>query len=53
MMRQVAPAMQLFGIPDASLYDVRGLAVGDVNGDGKPDVVLANYNNGLVVLPQT
>lgn len=40
-------------IPYASHYDIRGLAVGDVTGDGKPDVVAADYNNGLVVLPQT
>jgi fibronectin type 3 domain-containing protein len=40
-------------VPYASHYDHRGLAVGDVTGDGRPDVVLADYNHGLVVLRQT
>ena len=40
-------------IPYASHYNPHGLAIGDVNGDGSPDVVLADYNNGLVVLRNT
>jgi fibronectin type 3 domain-containing protein len=43
-------AEELYPIPYASHYNPHGLAVGDVNGDGSPDVVLADYNNGLVVL---
>ena len=39
-----------FAIPYASHYDVDGLAVGDVTGDGRADVALADYNNGLVLL---
>jgi serine protease AprX len=42
-----------FGIPYASHYDPHGLAVGDINSDGAPDVVLADYNHGLVVLRNT
>jgi fibronectin type 3 domain-containing protein len=41
---------QLYPIPYASQYTPHGLAVGDINGDGSPDIVLADYNNGLVVL---
>jgi hypothetical protein len=41
---------ELYPIPYASHYKTHGLALGDVNGDGSPDIVLADYNNGLVVL---
>jgi hypothetical protein len=33
--------------------DFSGLAVGDVTGDGRPDVATADYINGLVVAPRT
>lgn len=42
----------LFPIPYASHYDPKGLDVGDLNSDGKPDIAEADYNNGLVVLRQ-
>jgi hypothetical protein len=32
-------------------YDPRALAIGDVTGDGRPDVVTVDYINGLVVVP--
>jgi hypothetical protein len=41
---------ELYPIPYASHYGPHGLAVGDVNGDGPPDLVLADYNFGLVIL---
>lgn len=44
---------QLSSIPYASHYNPHGLAVGDINGDGAADVVIADYNNGLVLLRQT
>jgi hypothetical protein len=28
------------------------MAAGDVTGDGKPDVIIADYNRGLVLIPQ-
>ena len=43
----------LFPLPYASSYNPHGLAVGDVNGDGMPDIVLADYNHGLVILYNT
>jgi hypothetical protein len=44
-------AEQLYAVPYASHYQHRGLAVGDVNGDLRPDLVVADSNHGLVVLP--
>jgi FG-GAP-like repeat len=35
----------------ATSFDLRGLAVGDLTGDGRPDIARANYNYGLVVVP--
>jgi len=43
-------AERLFPIPYASHYNPQGLAIGDVSGDGCPDAVIADYNNGLVTL---
>jgi hypothetical protein len=43
-------AERLFPIPYASSYNPHGVAVGDVNGDGRPDIVIADYIHGLVVL---
>jgi Domain of unknown function DUF11/FG-GAP-like repeat len=40
----------LYPIPYASHYGPHGLALGDVSGDGRPEVVIADYNHGLVVL---
>ena len=46
-------AESLATIPYASHYNPHGLAVGDVNGDGAPDIAVADYNHGLVVLRGT
>ena len=37
-------------IPYASHYNSQGLALGDIDGDGEKDAVIADYNYGLVVL---
>ena len=41
---------EIYGLPYASHYGPQGLDVGDINGDSLPDVVVADYNHGLVVL---
>lgn len=45
----LAPEM-LLPIPYASHYGPQGIAVGDINADGRPDIVIGDYNSGLVVL---
>jgi hypothetical protein len=41
---------ELYPVPYASHYSPRALAVGDISGDGRLDVLLADYNHGLVLL---
>jgi len=43
---------KLYGIPYGSHYSLYGVALGDVSGDGLANVVLADYNNGVVVIRQ-
>lgn len=40
----------MFQLPYASNYEPYGLALGDINNDGKKDVAIADYNYGLVIL---
>ncbi len=39
-----------YSIPYASHYNPQGFAIGDINRDGGPDVAIADYNQGLVIL---
>jgi len=41
---------ELYDVPYASHYQPQGIAVGDINGDGAEDIVIADYNHGLVTL---
>lgn len=41
---------ELFDLPYASHYGPQGLDLGDINNDGLPDVTIANYGRGLVIL---
>ena len=42
-----------YRLPYATHYRPEGLAVGDVNGDHGRDIVVADYNHGLVILRNT
>lgn len=44
---------QLFPLPYASFYSFDGLSIGDINNDGKKDIVIANYNRGVDILYNT
>lgn len=43
-------AGELYNIPYATWYNPHGIAVGDINSDGSNDLIVADYNNGLVIL---
>ena len=43
---------ELYPIPYASHYRPNGIAVGDINGDGRSDAAIADYGRGLVILYQ-
>lgn len=43
----------MFTIPYATHYTEHGLAIGDVDHDGKEDIAIADYNHGLVILKNT
>ena len=44
------PLETRFPIPHGQGYSADALAIGDVSGDGRPDVAIADPQNGLVVL---
>ncbi|MFI7522808.1 S8 family serine peptidase [Micromonospora globbae] len=37
-------------LPYSTSYTMQGLALGDIDGDSRTDAVIADYNNGLVML---
>jgi hypothetical protein len=43
----------LYSVPYAMLYEHQSMDVGDINNDGAPDIVITDYENGLVVLYHT
>ncbi|MFN8446649.1 MAG: VCBS repeat-containing protein [Caldilineaceae bacterium] len=44
-------AEELYSIPYIPTFGSQSMAIGDVTGDGLPDVVIAGFDNGLIVLP--
>lgn len=46
-------AEDTYDVPHVSSYDHYGIGVGDLDGDACNDVVLADYENGVLVLPGT
>jgi hypothetical protein len=40
---------QSFDIPYATNYDKEGIIVGDINNDGLKDIVISDYNHGIII----
>ncbi|MDI1315890.1 T9SS type A sorting domain-containing protein [Flavobacterium sp.] len=49
----VFSSYSLFPIPISDHYNLQGMAVGDINHDGKKDIVVADVNRGLIILYST
>ena len=54
VVRQSAPGVfsgeEFYGLPNTSFLQAKAFALGDINGDGLPDVVSADFLNNLIVL---